>query len=586
MRRLIWAAPVLAAFALFGQAQKPQGGRYALLIACQDYDEKHLRKLTFPRADVTDFAKVLRETGYRDEQIVLMHDGPGQDRTLLPEADKIRDQLRVLLRGLDAEDSVVVAFAGHGVQFKGSDRQFFCPVNADPGKPATLLPLDEVFDGLKACRAGRKLLLVDACRNDPQSAFSRDAGEARVESITRPPAAEAVPKGLLALFSCDEGQRSFEHPELGHGVFFHQVIQSWKGNGGLPVTLEEFRRGVRVGTRDYVRVKFREVQTPVERGEVANPDEWVLSGSLGRRDDIGRVTGPRPLDRTGPDGASESDVKAAQQSWAKRLGRQVEESVDVGNGVTMEFVLVPPGRFLMGSPYHQDTPNIYRYERVHEVELTRPFYMAKYELTQEQYTTITGEKNPSDFSAEGAARGMVTEDTKRYPVEKVSHKMATDCAAKLTAKLNDGFTYRLPTEAEWEYACRGGRGSKHEFGVGDGKSLSGKQANFDGLRPFGGATVVAPLRRPCRVGSFAPNALGLYDMHGNVQEWCADKYRDFTDEKVTDPVGPQDPKKVWAVRGGGWGTDGWYCRSAHRHANYFEEGMTDSLLGFRLARSQ
>jgi formylglycine-generating enzyme required for sulfatase activity len=591
MHRLLWALPALAVAAMLAPAQKPPaGGQYALLVGCQDYDEKHLRKLACPRADVTDFAKVLEESGYPKDHVVLMHDGPGQDRNLLPEADKVREQLRLLLKGLDEGDSVVVALAGHGVQFKGSDRQYFCPVNADPARPDTLLPLDEVFDALKGCKAGRKLLLVDACRNDPQSALARDSGGPPVESVTRPPPREAVPKGLLALFSCDAGQRSFEHPELGHGIFFHQVIQSWKGPGGEPVTLEAFRRAVRQGTRDYARLKFRELQTPVERGEVVNPDEWVLNPRV-------ELARPPLLDCTGPSGKSKAEVEAAQQTWAKYLKRPVNESVDVGGGVKMEFVLVPPGRFLMGSPKEEQDyltktyfggkrPTWLDGEKQFEVELTQPFYLGRYAVTQEQYMAITSKANPSEFSAAGPdkySRDRVAGlDTRRFPVENVSWQDAKDCADDLEKKRGDGLEYRLPTEAEWEYSCRGGYSSSLPFGIGDGRSLSPTQANFNGEYPFGGTAKGEYRQRPCPVGQLPGNSLGLYDMHGNVWQWCADWYGDYPVGKAIDPTGPLGGSDR-VRRGGGWDDVGQVCRSAYRSG--FSPDIRYSRLGFRLAHS-
>ena len=104
--------------------------------------------------------------------------------------------------------------------------------------------LEELFAALKDCKAARKLLLVDACRNDPQSELSRSREQVKLESATRPPATEAVPKGVMALFCCDAGQKAFEHPELNHGIFFHHVIEGWKGAAGTggKVSLDDLRK--------------------------------------------------------------------------------------------------------------------------------------------------------------------------------------------------------------------------------------------------------------------------------------------------------------------------------------------------------
>jgi serine/threonine protein kinase len=201
---------------------------------------------------------------------------------------------------------------------------------------------------------------------------------------------------------------------------------------------------------------------------------------------------PQPIDSTGPYGVRAEDVRRAQKAWAKYLGRDVEANVDIGNGVTMTFVLVPPGKFDMGSPPDEMGKNgRYHNESLHEVTLTEAFDLSKYEVTQAQYQALTG-KNPSGFK--GPDR----------PVECVTWPEANDFGRLLTNRLSDRYVYRLATEAEWEYSCRGGGPPSQPFGVGDGRFLAPGDANFNNQR-----------RETCKVGSYAPNALGLHDMHGN-----------------------------------------------------------------------
>jgi formylglycine-generating enzyme required for sulfatase activity len=327
----------------------------------------------------------------------------------------------------------------------------------------------------------------------------------------------------------------------------------------------------------------------VERGRLAQPDEWVLNP---RRE----AARPRPLDCTGPGGAGKDAVRKAQEAWAKHMGRQVEETVTVG-GVPVTFVLVPPGRFRMGSPreeqdaltrtfYGGSRPDWLAREAAHEVELTRPFYLGRYPVTQEQYAAVTGRPNPSHFAATGpvqserqVAAGL---DTRWFPVESVSWDDARGCADELTRKLGDGTVCRLPTEAEWEYACRGGRPASQPFGVGDGATLSSAQANFDGASPVFGAAKGPRLNRPCPVGQYPANALGLSDMHGNVCQWCADHYGDYPAGRATDPAGPgAGADRV--IRGGSWTNHGAVCREAHR--TWVSPDARTSFFGFRLART-
>jgi formylglycine-generating enzyme len=286
---------------------------------------------------------------------------------------------------------------------------------------------------------------------------------------------------------------------------------------------------------------------------------------------------PAPLDCTGEKGVSAKEVRKAQEAWARYLGRQVEEADEIAPGVKMEFVLVPPGTFLMGTPQEErdyvgktfgdGAADWAKHEGQHEVTLTKPFWLGKYEVTQAQYEAVTG-KNPSAFPGVD------------LPVESVSWEEADAFARKLTDKASK-LTYRLPTEAEWEYACRGGHPASHPFGIGDGKSLTFAEANFNGNNPYGGADKGKYLEKTTPVGSYKPNALGLYDVHGNVWEWCSDWFGDYPAGKGTDPAGP-DKGTFRAMRGGGWDWVAGSCRAASRAR--IEPGDRIKDVGFRLAR--
>jgi hypothetical protein len=267
-------------------SRPPRGEKYAFLVACGEYDAKELRPLTYTRNDITAFRDVLRQSGFPEGHIVLMHDK--QDRRYLPEAAKIRMELKLLLGSVDAGDTMVVALSGHGVQFRGEKNSYFCPVDARLAKRATLLSLEEVYKDLEGCRAARKLLLVDACRNDPQSKLARGRQEVELESVTRPQT-QAVPTGIVALFSCDAGQESFEYPDLGHGIFFYHVLQGWKGKASRegPVTLDHLASYVRKETRTFARQKLGVLQVPVQRGEFSG--DWVLADARAEKPDPGEV---------------------------------------------------------------------------------------------------------------------------------------------------------------------------------------------------------------------------------------------------------------------------------------------------------
>jgi formylglycine-generating enzyme required for sulfatase activity len=251
---------------------------------------------------------------------------------------------------------------------------------------------------------------------------------------------------------------------------------------------------------------------------------------------------------------------------------------DVKNSLGMHFVLVPAGEFVMGSP--NDEP--WREDREspqHKVTIRQPFLMSAFETTQAQYLKIMG-INPSYYKQGGGgeARLAGVADTSNFPVDSVSwHDAELFCQrlADLEEERNNHRTYRLPTEAEWEYACRGGKTTA--FSTGD--SLTTDQAAIAESTPPGPVRDVSR-RRPEPVGRFAPNGFGLFDMHGNVAEWCYDWFADrYPDGEQKDPKGPKEGENR-VVRGGNCGAPAHLCRSAARSA-LIPMGRTNNL-GFRI----
>jgi formylglycine-generating enzyme required for sulfatase activity len=243
---------------------------------------------------------------------------------------------------------------------------------------------------------------------------------------------------------------------------------------------------------------------------------------------------------------------------------------EVINSVGMKLVFLPAGVFAMGSPAQEKGRDAE--ELLHEVEITRPFYLSIYPVTQALYERVMG-SNPSTFTAN---RGGGPE----HPVEQVSWLDARTFCEKLSSLPEEqqrGRVYRLPTEAEWEYACRAGTGTPFSFG----ETLSALQANFDGTLPYGHAPTGPYRERTTKVGAFAPNAHGLYDMHGNVLEWCADWYDEhaYQGHARRDPTGPAQGE-LRVLRGGCWNYAGHQCRSAFR-----DRGTPDyhnDTIGFRV----
>jgi formylglycine-generating enzyme required for sulfatase activity len=246
--------------------------------------------------------------------------------------------------------------------------------------------------------------------------------------------------------------------------------------------------------------------------------------------------------------AEEAKAKEAQKKAAMILNKEVEEKTEVGKNINLEMVLIPAGKFMMGSPVSEK--NHKKDETEYEVTLTKPYYIGKYEVTQEQWQEVMG-NNPSKIK--GA----------KLPVTDVSWKDCQEFIKKLNAKTNGG--YRLPTEAEWEYACRAGTSTAYSFG----DSLKDSDANIKGDSIE-------------EVGSYKPNAFGLYDMHGNVWEWCEDWYGDYPEGAVTDPKGPATGDSR-VLRGGSFGSNDSTTRSSIRYDSTPPLRGSDD--GFRLART-
>lgn len=217
------------------------------------------------------------------------------------------------------------------------------------------------------------------------------------------------------------------------------------------------------------------------------------------------------------------------------------------------MVFISPGTFTMGSPASESGRAASEGPQT-IVTISRSFWMGKFEVTQEEYKAVMGSVNP--FFPHPL-----------LPVDFETWNNATNYCYKLTereraaGRLPPDWIYRLPTEAEWEYAARAGKDTP--FGIGDGTQFASSMANFDGGFPYGGASSGLFRNRTTIVGSFPPNAWGLYDMHGNVWEWCQDISGAYPGGSVTDPKGVETGS-LRVIRGGGFTSVGSGCRSAKR----------------------
>jgi len=309
---------------------------------------------------------------------------------------------------------------------------------------------------------------------------------------------------------------------------------------------------------------------------------WLIAGAIAGTSVLAVVLAVLLLTNSG---AVKKDATLTQQpdpkskdpgAQPKDADTRADAARQIVNAINMKLTLIPAGKFLMGASAAdiaawKNAPSkgyvaqdIWLKEATpqHEVRITRAFYMGVYPVTQGQFERLMG-RNPS-----------ANKESPDHPVEMVHWHEAMEFCKKLSELPEEkkaGRTYHLPTEAEWEYACRAGTTTTFYCGM----TLSSRQANIHGEHPFGGAAEKGPnFGKTVKVGSYRPNDFGLYDMHGNVWQWCLDGQRTYTGRAVDDPRGPETPGSARGMRGGGWreGAVPTACRkfrdTAGYHGNY------------------
>ena len=275
----------------------------------------------------------------------------------------------------------------------------------------------------------------------------------------------------------------------------------------------------------------------------------------------------------------EAEAKRRQQKTAADVGVPVRDRIELGDGVEMELVLIPAGEFMMGSDLSPDEvedryggrrQEFWHEHPRHRVRITRPFYMSATEVARRQYEAVTGEE-------------LWDGEDPKMPADDVLWGQATEFCGKLSART--GRHVRLPTEAEWEYACRAG--TETAFFFGDDWEQLFQYANYcdkQCLLPHAGGKHDDGFAWQAPVGSYRPNRWGLYDMSGNVNEWCADWYDEdyYEGSPLTDPEGPAEGK-FRVLRGGSYAYPPVACRSALRHRK--RPSVTSGGPGFRICVS-
>jgi formylglycine-generating enzyme required for sulfatase activity len=519
--------------------QGPAGKKYAVVVGINRYAHKKLTPLKYAENDATALAEVLTRAGY---EVVLLTDS-AKKASLQPTRANIEARLREVLEKCRGGETVLLALAGHGLQFAGTKDAFFCPRDARPfaGRTDSLLSLNKVYRELDESLASVKLLLVDACRHDPESSRGVD------DTAPRPP------RGVAALFSCSAGERAFETDKLGggHGVFFHFVIEGLRGEA-------KTRKGVVTWNSlvGYVTEQVADEVPRVIRGGARQTPHQMTD--LKGKSPVLLALAPRP-------------GKTERESAVPSVVPRTPEKKDTTNTLGMKFVAIRAGKFLRGSD-ETDGLALDNERPRHEVRLTRAFWLGAHEVTQGDYEAVLdslparkpGKHKPMTNLSWYEAIAFCNKLSVREGLEPYYEVRGTE------VKPLGGAGYRLPTEAEWEYACRAGGSAKWSFG-----NLA-VNAHFHGW--FQG-TAKGSLQP---VGGLKPNAWGLYDLHGNAKEWCWDSFGPYGKSVLTDPSGPaKGTQRV--VRGGSFQDTPAEGRSAARFRATPDTSAAD--LGFRVART-
>jgi sulfatase modifying factor 1 len=532
LKNVVWTASA-AGLALPAHllAQPAGGKKVAFLVGVDKYLKPGFRALTCCERDVVQLEGALRELEFSQIE-VLLGSGTGTKRATKA---NIEQALQKLVQQLGQDDLIVVMLSGHGQQFsqggKTQEDAFFCPVDAVNRDATTLVSLSYVTDEVLANNVGKRLVLVDACRDAPKDP-NKGAKGIQGRQIT-------LAEDTGVFFSCRAGQQSYTNDELNHSLFTYCVLEALRGEGAVQgeVTWDGMVSHVksRMAMADMKqRVPEGSLQSPISAGSV---DHTVL----------GRV-----------------------KSTVKTVGTKAGEERD-DNGLKMKFVWCPPGQFTMGSPNSEKDRS--SDEDQVQVTLTKGFWIGKYEVTQGEWERVmdtTPWKGKSSVK-EGA----------RYAATYVSWEDATEFATKLTTqerqagRLPAGWRYTLPTEAQWEYACRAG--TQTAYGFGSDESRFSEYAWWGGFTGDGNAKTEQYAHE---VGLKKANAWGLHDVHGNVYEWCRDWYQETLPGGVDPEHATQASFRV--VRGGSWCYEEPTCRTADR--GFDKPGIRDYSLGFRVVR--
>ncbi len=516
---------------------KETAARTALVIGNSAYPHAPLKN---PANDAGDMAKALAESGF---SVVLELEAGKR---------KMEEAVVDFSRKLNREGGAgLFYYAGHGIQLEGNN--YLIPVDAEIESEADVrykaVDAGWVLGKMADAENGLNIIILDACRNNPFSrSFKRSAemGLARMDAPTGSIIAYATAPGAIA---ADGDGRN--------GIFTRNLLHFIRQPG---IKVEEVLKYTRIAVVEETKDK-KPPQTPWESSSLMGNFYFNQGRETGALISQQAVPKMPPSESVGAViSTNESPAVTIPVKAGARKETPAGDFSPKVNSLGMEFVYIKPGSFAMGSPL--DEQDREADETQHTVTLTKGYYLQTTEVSQGQWQAVMG-NNPALFSTCGD----------NCPVEQVSWEDTQNFIRKLSEK--EANTYRLPTDAEWEYAARAGTVTPFYTG----NCLGADQANFNAAYPPKGCSKGEYRSKTVPVKSFAPNPWGLYDMHGNVGEWCQDWLGPYSSGPVTDPAGPPSGSDK-ILRGGSWEYYAMYCRSAVRI--FSGPADTGSSYGFRL----
>jgi formylglycine-generating enzyme required for sulfatase activity len=477
------------------------------------------------------------------------------ERLLNPDAVAMRTAIQKLFKSASKEDLLLLFFSGHGITNDDNHLYLATHNTAKDDFEATAVDANFIQTQSKSCYSKRQVLILDACYS---GAF---ASGWHTKSIGVDIKKQLGAEGRVVMTSSGATQTSFTQEGATLSLYTQYLVE------GIETGAADNDSDGKIHIQElhaYAKAKVQAVKPNMKPDIILDREAY----------DILLAYTPK-----NPEEQLRLQLKTFQFETAQinkngtginRITKSAEYfAQDLGNGVLLEMVHIPGGTFIMGSPENEEG---YSESQSPQHHVTVPsFFMGKYLVTQKQWRLVAAlpkvkidlVSDPSNFKGDN------------LPVECVSWNHAQEFCARLSQKTNKA--YRLPSEAEWEYACRGGTTTPFYFG----KTISTELANYDGNYTYGGGAKGEYREKTTVVGKFPANPCGLYDMCGNLCEWCEDEWHKNYINAPTDGSAWSDGSNRYAtLRGGSWINDPLNCRSAYRNCNNRDDHVND--LGFRV----